>query len=221
MLNISSLSSRVKGRYVFIGGATLVLLLFLLSAGVYIAVHQQGVPVYRAVSEVPEAPVAIVFGAGIGSLVLVDRVNTAAALYKSGKVRKILMTGDNAHSNYDEPNAMRSLALALGVPKEDIVCDYAGFRTYDSLYRARDIFAVTQAVLVTQAFHQPRAIYLAKNLGLSVVGIDASRRSYGFEQYLFELREVAACEAAWLDVLTKRKPKLLGKRQPLFPGSEV
>lgn len=204
---------RQHGRYFLVFCSTVLAILVLTGSLIYLDIRQQGGPVYHAVSEVPEAPVAIVFGAGIGSKVLADRVETAVDLYKSGKVRKILMTGDNAHLDYDEPNAMRSRAVACGVRNADIACDYAGFRTYDSLYRARNIFDVTEAVLVTQAFHQPRAIYIAKHLGISVVGIDATRHSYGIEQCLFDLREVAATEAAWLDVLTRRKPRFLGKKE--------
>jgi len=166
-------------------------------------------------------PVAIVFGAGIGTPILTDRVSTAVSLYKGGKISKILMTGDNGHLNYDEPYAMKSLAVAAGVPKKDVVCDYAGFRTYDSLYRARDIFDIRNAILVTQGFHLPRAIFIAKNLGLSVIGINAALRSYGLEQYLYELREILASEYAWLDVTTQRKPKFLGKKESLFADNDA
>lgn len=100
-------------------------------------------------------PVAIVFGAGIGNAVIDDRVQTGVDLYKQGRVRKLLMTGDNGRVGYDEPGAMKVTAIAAGVPAGDIICDYAGFRTYDSLYRARDIFGVTQAALVTQGYHLP------------------------------------------------------------------
>jgi SanA protein len=170
---------------------------------------------------VPNMPVAIVFGAGIGTPILADRVATAISLYKNGKISKILMTGDNGHLNYDEPYAMKSLAVAAGVPAKDVVCDYAGFRTYDSLYRAHDIFDVQKAVLVTQKFHLPRAIFIAKHLGLSVIGMDASLRSYGFEQCWYELREILASEYAWLDVITQRKPKFLGKKESLFASGDL
>lgn len=197
-------------------------LVFLLTClAIYWDVRQQGTPVYRAIEDVPEMPVAIVFGAGVGTIVLADRVNTAVALYKLGKVRKILMTGDNGHADYDEPRSMRILAVASGIPVRDIVCDYAGFRTYDSLYRARNIFDVHNAILVTQDFHLPRAIYIAKHLGLSVIGVDASMHPYGIEKYWYEFRELVASQGAWLDVLTQRKPKFLGKKEPLFVGNEV
>ncbi len=191
--------------------------LFLLaSLFVYFTVRDQSGLIYNDIKDVPSMPVAIVFGAGIGTPVLADRVTTAVSLYKNGKIRKILMTGDNGHLNYDEPNAMKSLAMSAGVPKEDIVCDYAGFRTYDSLYRAHDIFDVREAILVTQSFHLPRAIFIAKHLGLSVVGINAALRSYGLEQCWYELREILASEYAWLDVITQRKPKFLGKKESVF-----
>jgi SanA protein len=182
---------------------------------VYCDVRSQAGPIYYKIADVPKMPVAIVFGAGIGTSVLKDRVQTAVSLYKSGKVQKILMTGDNSHLDYDEPEAMKALAVGAGIPKIDIACDYAGFRTYDSLYRARHIFDVHQAVLITQAFHLPRAMFIAKHLGLSSVGVDASLRSYGLDQYWYELREVFATECAWLDVFLQRKPKFLGKKESL------
>ncbi len=196
-------------------------LLFIVGVSLYITVRNQSCLIYSNVDDVPCMPVAIVFGAGIGTQILADRVATAVALYKSGKIQKILMTGDNGHNDYDEPNAMRSLAMAAGVPRKDIVCDYAGFRTYDSLYRAHAIFDVRRAILVTQGFHLPRAIFIAKHLGLSVIGIDAALRSYGFEECWYELREILASEYAWLDVITQRKPKFLGKKESLFASGDI
>jgi SanA protein len=175
--------------------------------------NQHGI--FSKVDDVPAMPAAIVFGAGIDSTEMKDRVATAVALYKSGKVQKLLMTGDNGHINYNEPMAMKRVAIADGVPDQDIACDFAGFRTYDSLYRARDIFDVQNAVLVTQRYHLPRAIFLAEKLGLKVVGVDAGRHSY-VRQSWYDLREIAAAEAAWLDVITARQPKYLGKKEPLF-----
>jgi SanA protein len=194
---------------------SIALVTLLLGCTIYAQVQRQGQPIYRSVARVPAAPVAIVFGAGIANAVIDDRVMTAVELYKAGKVRKLLMTGDNGRTDYDEPDAMRATAVAAGVPAGDVVCDYAGFRTYDSLYRARDIFGVHQAVLVTQGYHLPRALYLGRQLGLSVVGLDAARRQYG-DQRWFDLREVGAVETAWLDVHLHRKPKYLGKRVALF-----
>src|SRR5262249_34672114 len=112
---------------------------------------------------VPSYPVAIVFGAwvnsdGTPSEMLSDRVAMAARLYLAGKVRALLLTGDNHITSYNEPEAMRQLALTLGVPDSALVLDYAGFRTYDSCYRAHAVFKVDRAILVTQAFHLDRAL---------------------------------------------------------------
>jgi len=110
---------------------------------------------------VPADRVAIVFGAGLQrdgtpSAVLRDRVATAASLYFEGKVQKLLMSGDNRFLDYNEPGSMKAYAISLGVPGEDIVLDYAGRRTYDTCYRAREIFGLDEAILVTQTYHLPR-----------------------------------------------------------------
>ncbi|MEZ4555940.1 MAG: ElyC/SanA/YdcF family protein [Caldilineaceae bacterium] len=107
-----------------------------------------------------------------------DRVDTAIALYQAGKVDKLLMSGDNSTPEYDEPGAMMAYAIAQGVPAADIQPDYAGRRTYDTCYRAQAIFHVEDAVLVTQAFHLPRALFTCHNLGLDAQGVIADRRIY-------------------------------------------
>ena len=161
----------------------------------------------------PGAPVAIVFGAG--GAVLEDRVRTGVDLYHAGKVRKLLMTGDNGRVGYNEPETMKARAIQLGVPARDIVCDYAGFRTYDSIYRARDIFGVSRALLVSQSYHLPRALYTATKLGLSVDGVSADRRQY-VSQSLYDGREVLSTVVAWIQVnVTHPRPKYLGKKEPI------
>src|SRR4051794_21314450 len=126
----------------------------------------------------PAHHVALVFGAGLNaqggpSPVLYDRVATASGLYHAGKVQKLLMSGDNSQVDYNEVGVMRRTAVELGVPADDIVLDYAGFRTYDSCYRARAIFGLSDATLVTNEFHLPRALYTCQALGLTVVGVNA------------------------------------------------
>ena len=165
-------------------------------------------------ADAPVRPVAIVFGAA--GAILEDRVTTGVELYKAGKVRKLLMTGDNSRRDYDEPGEMKREALAQGVPSADIVCDDAGFRTYDSLYRAKSIFGVTSALLVTQRYHLPRALFIARCLGMDVAGVNAAKRPYA-GQWGFDLREIAAVEVAWVQSrLTHPRPKFLGKAEPLF-----
>jgi vancomycin permeability regulator SanA len=131
---------------------------------------------YAGLAGVPHAPVAIVFGAGVrqdGTLspMLADRVTAAVQLYEAGTIQKILMTGDNSRQDYDEVSAMRRYAVEHGVPFGDITLDYAGFSTYDSCYRARAIFGVTRALLVTQHYHLPRAVYTCRRLGVEADGI--------------------------------------------------
>jgi SanA protein len=175
------------------------------------------------VADVPARRVAIVFGAGLwrdGSPtpILYDRVATAADLYHAGKVEKLLLSGDNRFVDYNEPAAMRELALTLGVPDEDIVLDYAGRRTYDTCYRAKAIFGVTQAILVTQEFHLPRAIYLCNQLGVDSVGVNADLRDYRRASVLYwNLRELIATTAAVWDVTIRHPVPVLGDPEPIFP----
>jgi SanA protein len=175
------------------------------------------------VADVPARRVAIVFGAGLwrdGSPtpILYDRVATAADLYHAGKVEKLLLSGDNRFVDYNEPAAMRELALTLGVPDEDIVLDYAGRRTYDTCYRAKAIFGVTQAILVTQEFHLPRALYLCNQLGVDSVGVNADLRDYRRASVLYwNLRELIATTAAVWDVTVRHPVPVLGDPEPIFP----
>lgn len=162
----------------------------------------------------PAAPVAIVFGAGIradGGLspMLRDRMNTAIALYRGGYVRKLLVSGDNRFVDYDEPGRMYDYAVAQGVPPADVVRDYAGRRTYDTCYRAGAIFGVTHALLVTQRFHLPRALFTCRGLGLAAAGVSADRQLYRSNPY-YRLRDaIASLRAAW-DVWIARPEPVLG-----------
>jgi SanA protein len=175
-------------------------------------------------AEVPTRRVAIVFGAGLTRTgkptpVLVDRVTTAADLYLAGKVEKILVSGDNRFVNYNEPEAMRNLAISLGVPADDIVRDYAGRRTYDTCYRAKAIFGVTQAILVTQAFHMPRSLYLCNQLGVDSIGVQADLRTYSrFSLLNWNARELLATSAALWDVHIGHPLPVLGNYEPIFPN---
>jgi SanA protein len=178
---------------------------------------------YSSVAETPARPVAIVFGAGYwpsGRLsdALADRMETAIDLYRSGRVNKLLLTGDNRFVDYNEPAVMAEYALARGVPREDLVLDYAGRRTYDSCYRAGAIFGVKRAVLVTQAFHLPRALYTCSRLELDVVGTVADRHRYRRAEW-FSLREMAALVRAWFDLNLLRPRPVLGDPIPVDWGS--
>jgi SanA protein len=171
----------------------------------------------------PKKPVVIVFGAGLRrdgqpTTVLSDRVEAAARLYFSGKVEKILMSGDNRFADYNEPGAMRAFALSLGVPDQAIVLDYAGRRTYDTCYRAKAIFGIQEALLVTQNFHLPRALYLCNALGIRADGVSADLHPYSRSvQFIWNLRELPASLTALLDVHVRHPIPVLGKPEPIFP----
>jgi SanA protein len=177
--------------------------------------------IYRSAPASLSAPVAIVFGAGLyrngtPMPVLADRVATAVELYKSGSVQKLLLSGDNRFPEYNEPEAMRQLALQMGVPDTALVLDYAGRSTYDSCYRARFIFGVKKAVLVTQEFHLPRAVYLCDQMGIASVGVIADRRTYRFSSLLqWNLREWAACFFAIVETQITHPQPVLGPMEPL------
>ena len=155
---------------------------------------------------------------GTPTPVLRDRVETAANLYFDGKVEKLLMSGDNRFVDYNEPEAMRQHALSLGVPDEDIVLDYAGRRTYDTCYRARDIFRVDSAILVTQGFHLPRALFLCNMLGVEGVGVPADIQYYRkISRAIWNFREVLATLDAINDIFYKKPLPVLGDPEPIFP----
>jgi SanA protein len=178
-----------------------------------------------SVEDVPADRVAIVFGAGLrrdGSptVVLRDRVETASQLYFDGKVEKLLMSGDNRVVDYNEPEAMRLHALSLGIPDEAIVLDYAGRRTYDTCYRARAVFGVESAILVTQKFHMSRALFTCSALGLKAVGVEADNYYYLKRSRLYwNIREQFATVGAVWDVYFKKPLPVLGEPEPIFPVS--
>lgn len=166
--------------------------------------------------------VAIVFGAGLlrdGSAgpVLSDRVQTAVNLYLDGKAQKILISGDNREISYNEPEAGRQYALERGVPDEDIVLDYAGRRTYDTCYRAKHIFGVDSAILITQDFHMERALFLCNWFGVDSVGVEANNRYFlKRSRAWWNFRETFAIfQAAW-DVLVVKPLPVLGEPEPIY-----
>jgi SanA protein len=175
-----------------------------------------------SITEIPvENPprIAIVLGAkvrenGEPSNALYDRVVTAVELYRAGRVRKLLMSGDNPSENYDEPTAMKATAVKLGVPESDVVPDFAGRRTYDTCLRAKEIFEVQKAVIVTQEFHLGRAIYLCENSGIDSIGITANRRKYEGERY-WAFREFISRASAWFEINFMPPAPTGGQKEPI------
>lgn len=176
-----------------------------------------------AAADVPAQRVAIVFGAGLWhdgrpTPILRDRVTTAVQLYFSNKVEKLLLSGDNRVVDYNEPAAMHQVALELGMPAEAIVLDYAGRRTYDTCYRAQAIFGIHTAILVTQKFHLPRALFVCNATGLEAFGVPADQQVYRKSSLLYwNLREIIATAGAFWDIYIKHPVPVLGKFEPIFP----
>lgn len=171
----------------------------------------------------PKYRVAIVFGAGLQrdgtpSPILKDRVSTAVKLLEEGKVEKLLFSGDNRFVDYNEPGAMQTYALELGADPDAIVLDYAGRRTYDTCFRAKSIFKIDQAILVTQQYHLPRALFICSQLGIKSIGVSADRRSYSERSLRYwNFREIIATTAALWDVWISKPLPVLGDEQPIFP----
>ena len=170
----------------------------------------------RTTADVPRTEVAVVFGAGLWrgepSPYLAHRLDAAAELYRSGRIEVVLVTGDNSREDYDEPDAMRVYLTKRGVPDGRIVSDYAGFDTWDSCVRAKKIFGVDEAVLISQGFHIRRAVALCREAGVESygVGVDAVHDA---TWYYGGVREVFAAGKALLDAVFEPDPRFLGPRE--------
>jgi SanA protein len=177
-------------------------------------------PVTTDTREVPHAQAALVLGAqvmpnGAPSSMLSDRITAAAELYESGRVDKLLLSGDHSRWEYDEVGTMRRILLKRGIPAEDIFTDHAGFDTWDSAQRARRVFDVDTVVVVTQRFHMARAIFDARRAGLRATGYAADRRDYGRVMPRLQVREAAARVKTVGDAITGADPHFLGPRIPI------
>jgi len=160
----------------------------------------------------------LILGAGVWkdkpSHMLKDRLEKGIELYKAGVAPKIIMSGDHGKESYDEVNLMKEYAIEKGVPSEDIFMDHAGFSTYDSIYRARDIFKVKKMIIVTQKFHLYRALYLSNKLGIEAYGVMAEPIKYS-GQFYRELREILARDKDFIKAIVKPKPTYLGESIPV------
>ena len=175
---------------------------------------------FDEVAEVPEAEVALVFGCkktfqGRPNLYFKHRIEAAADLWKAGRVKCFIVSGDNHSHDYNEPQDMKDALAEAGVPKAKIVCDYGGLRTLDSVVRAKEIFGVEKIILISQKFHNERAAYLAESVGLEVVGLNAQSVT-GPAARKTDAREKLARVKMWLDVnVLKTDPKFLGQKEEL------
>ena len=189
---------------------SLTIVLLALSAALYMRESMLSYQ-YVLLDDVPHADVAIVLGASVvagkPSPILAARADTAIALYQKGKVTKILVTGDNSARSHDEVTPVRKYLVNAGVQSKDIFLDHAGFDTYSSMYRARDIFGATSATIITQDFHLSRSLFIARRLGIDAHV--AVAMNYGASTYDY-VREIPASVKAILDVITNRAPTYLG-----------
>ncbi|MER7718657.1 ElyC/SanA/YdcF family protein [Streptomyces flaveolus] len=171
----------------------------------------------RTTADVPRAEVAVVFGAGLWdgepSPYLAHRLDAAAELYRAGRIEVVLVTGDNSREEYDEPDAMRAYLVRHGVPDGRIVSDYAGFDTWDSCVRAKKIFGVDRAVLISQGFHIRRAVALCQEAGVASYGVGVDAK-HDVTWYYGGAREVLAAGKAALDAVFEPDPRFLGPREP-------
>ncbi|WP_367323220.1 vancomycin high temperature exclusion protein [Streptomyces sp. HUAS ZL42] len=171
----------------------------------------------RTTADVPRTEVAVVFGAGLWdgepSPYLAHRLDAAAKLYREGRVEVVLVTGDNSREDYDEPDAMRAYLTKHGVPDARIVSDYAGFDTWDSCVRAKKIFGVDKAVLISQGFHIRRAVALCQAAGVTSYGVGVDAK-HDVTWYYGGTREIFAAGKAALDALFEPDPRFLGPREP-------
>lgn len=151
---------------------------------------------------------------GSPSNMLHDRLDVGTELYLDGAAPKILMSGDHGREEYDEVNNMKDFAMEKGIPSEDIFMDHAGFSTYDSMYRARDIFQCKKVIIVTQEYHLYRALYVAKELGLEAYGVPSDPREY-VGQWTRDIREVAARTKDYFMVAFDADPVVLGEAIPI------
>lgn len=194
----------------------LVLVIFAVLAVETIFQRQTAPLIYNEISQVPSTDTVIILGASVhadGQLspILQDRVDTAIRLYEAGKVKNFLVTGDHRSNDYNEVAAMVNYLENRGIKDSDITADHAGLDTYDSMYRAGKLFGIQNAIVVTQQFHLPRALYIASHLGLDYKGLAADQRAYKTEYKLKQREKLANIKALW-EVALNKKPTTLKPR---------
>ena len=175
-------------------------------------------------SNINDIDCIIVLGAGIWgnkpSPMLEDRLLTAIDLYYNNVSTKIIMSGDHSRKDYDEVTIMKNFAIENGIPSENIFMDHAGFSSYESIYRAKEIFGVKKAIIVTQKYHLYRALYIANKFGIEAYGVGSDPRKYVGETYR-EAREILARNKDFIKCIFKPKPKYLGESIPVSGDGDI
>ena len=200
------------GIILLIGIAALVLNIYTVKSA------EKSVFTADAYKSTDKADCILILGAGVRNgkptPMLRDRLLTGIALYENGAADKIIMSGDHGREDYDEVNVMRAFALEHGVKSEDIFLDHAGFSTYDSVYRAKNIFGAENIVIVSQKYHLYRALYIAKKLDMGAAGVSADLNAYG-GQFKRDIREIIARDKDFFKCIIKPKAQIMGDKIPL------
>lgn len=177
--------------------------------------------IFTEAKQVPKNRVALVLGTapklidGRNNLYFLGRIQAAAELYKAGKVQKILASGDNGRRGYDEPTAMKEALIKRGVPAEDIALDFAGFKTLDSIVRAKKVFGLSEFTIITDDFHLPRALYIAKHEGIKAIGYQTGTLNEQLSTRMRIRESGARVLMFWELYVTRRDPKFLGKPETI------
>ena len=206
-------------------GITIIIILSLLviSINLYVILFTKK-QIINNYSNLDDIDCILVLGAGIWgdkpSPMLKDRLDEAIKLYEEGIANKIIMSGDHGRSEYDEVNIMKEYAINNGIPSEDIFMDHAGFSTYESIYRAKEIFEVEKMIIVTQKYHLYRAIHIANSLDVNSYGVSADRRKYAGQLYR-EVREIIARNKDFITSIFKPKPTYLGEVIPVSGNGDI
>ena len=150
---------------------------------------------------------------------LSDRLTVGVQLYDSGAAPKLLMSGDHGQTDYDEVNAMKQFAIDRNIPSEDIFMDHAGFSTYESMYRAAEIFKAKKVIIVTQEYHLYRAVYIAEQLGLEAYGVSSDLQGY-LNQSMYDFREVLARDKDFVQTIFMPEPTYLGEAVPIYGSGD-
>jgi vancomycin permeability regulator SanA len=202
-------------RWVKIGTGVALGLAVLVCAAPYTWIKVATAGKIQTVADAPDAPVALVLGAGLNAdgspkPYLTNRLEDTLRLYRDGKIRAVLVSGDHGEVDHDEVAAMTSWLVGHGVPAGKVVADHAGFDTYDSCVRAYKIFGVRRALVVTQEFHAPRAVFLCREAGIDATGVGSPAPDNDFR---YQVREVPAAIKATFDVVVGASPRYLGKHE--------
>lgn len=219
-------SKKIKIAVFSILALCVVSIVALFSINAYVKGHTKDLIITSAeATEQSDVSCIVVLGCqvwddGTPSAILKDRLNRAIELYKLGVAPKIIMSGDHGQVDYDEVNAMKQYAIEKGVPSEDIFMDHAGFSTYETMYRAKEIFDADKIVVVTQEYHLYRALYIADKLGIEAYGVSSDYETYS-GQYMRDLREVLARNKDFFMVIFKPEPTFLGDVIPVSGNGDA